>query len=428
MRKIFIYTITSPLHDTFSIESQSKIFLDSLGIDYTPKGEDFNDFGDSAESDLRIIFIRTGGTEELFLSKLQQIKKSKTPIYLLTWNKNNSLAASMEILSYLNQNGIKGEIIHGDSESVCNRISEICLEETHSATETTSALATENCIFDCDKFRSKLCGSRLGVIGKPSNWLISSNVNYNVVKENFGAELIDVPMEELLKRVEIVKDYEEVVEELKSGSFTSNCKNVNAVKNSFEGAAKIYAALKQMIVEKGFDGVTVRCFDLLTSVKNTGCIALSKLNSEGYIAGCEGDIPTALSMLVARKLLGVSGFQANPSYVDLSKGEVMFAHCTIPVSMVDSYQLDSHFESGIGVAIRGFMKNGEVTIFKVSGDFSRCFIEQGILLENGSSPDLCRTQQLIRLTNPNAAKYFLTNPIGNHHIILHGHCKEKLLI
>ena len=101
-------------------------------------------------------------------------------------------------------------------------------------------------------------------------------------------------------------------------------------------------------------------------------------------------------------------------------------HCTIPLSLVESYELTTHFESGIGVAIRGFMKKGPVTVFKVSGDLSRCFIEEGELLENGCAEDLCRTQQLIRLNNPQAAKYFLTNPIGNHHIILEGHCKNLL--
>ena len=63
-------------------------------------------------------------------------------------------------------------------------------------------------------------------------------------------------------------------------------------------------------------------------------------------------------------------------------GEMLFAHCTIPFNMVDYYELDTHFESGIGVGIRGYMKEGPVTIFKVSGDLSRCFIEEGELVQN----------------------------------------------
>ena len=54
------------------------------------------------------------------------------------------------------------------------------------------------------------------------------------------------------------------------------------------------------------------------------------------------------------------------------------------------------------------------------------FAEEGELLENGKAPNLCRTQQLIRFTDKQATKYFLQNPIGNHHIIIQGHWKNLI--
>ena len=154
-------------------------------------------------------------------------------------------------------------------------------------------------------------------------------------------------------------------------------------------------------------------------------MALAKLNAEGYVAGCEGDVPAMLSMMIVRSLLSISGFQANPASINPETGQIVFAHCTIPLDMVERYELDTHFESGIGIGIRGYMKEGPVTIFKVSGDLSRHFIAEGTLLRNESKPDLCRTQQVIQLEDKHlTTDYFLTNPIGNHHIIMPGHCKE----
>ena len=144
------------------------------------------------------------------------------------------------------------------------------------------------------------------------------------------------------------------------------------------------------------------------------------------MAGCEGDVPAMLSMKIAQSLLGVSGFQANPASIDPTTGEMLFAHCTIPFNMVERYEFDTHYESGIGVGIRGYMKEGPVTIFKVSGDLTRHFAEEGELVGNQAQPDLCRTQQIIRLSRPSMTSYFLTNPIGNHHIILPGHHKDLL--
>lgn len=374
MMKIAIYSITSELHDERAVSVVTKEFLQSLGVDYEFKGQTFADYGSHP---LDLIYVRTGGTEGIFKRLLPELlQKSNRPFYLLTSGKSNSLAASMEILSYLRQHNLKGEIIHGSPAYIANRIGLLMK----------IGLAAE-----------KLKGSRLGVIGRPSDWLISSETDYETIKNRLGIELVDIPISELLDTLDGQSD-------------------TNA----------IYQALKTIVEKYGLRGFTLRCFDLLTALKNTGCLALAKLNAENLVAGCEGDVPAMLSMMIVKSLIGVSGFQANPSTIDSETGEVLFAHCTIPLDMVEHYELDTHFESGIGVGVRGYMKEGPVTIFKVSGDLSRWFIAEGQLVRNQAKPDLCRTQQVIQLSDKSQTAYFLTEPIGNHHIIVPGHQKELL--
>ena len=266
-----------------------------------------------------------------------------------------------------------------------------------------------------EEARKKLDGCRLGVIGEPSNWLISSYADYDIVKKRFGIELVDIPMDELLETLEGIPE-----------EMPSETSDREIIRNSLPGANRIYKALRNIIDKHQFQGFTLRCFDLLSTMKNTGCLALAKLNSEGFVAGCEGDVPAMLSMKIIQSIAGLSGFQANPSSIDPETGEILFAHCTIPLNMVERYELDTHFESGIGVGIRGFMMEGAVTVFKVSGDLSRNFIAEGTLVRNQSKPDLCRTQQIIQLSDKCQASYFLTNPIGNHHIIISGNYKSLL--
>ena len=367
---IAIYTITSTLHDAKAINISTQEFLDSLDIKYDMPGTNFTDYGSHA---LDLIYIRTGGTEGIFKQLLPQLQQqAKRPIYLLTSGKSNSLAASMEILSYLNQQGINGEIIHGSTAYINHRIK--VLEKVGEAL-------------------LQMKGSKLGVIGEPSDWLISSRFDHKTIKEQLGIELIYIPMKELLEMPNV---------------------------------KKIYEALKMLVDKYQLQGFTLRCFDLLSTIHDTGCMALAKLNSEGIVAGCEGDVPALLSMFIIKSLTGVSGFQANPASINPETGEMLFAHCTIPLNMVERYEVDTHFESGIGVGIRGFMKEGPVTIFKLAGDLSRHFIGEGRLVRNQAKPDLCRTQQVIELDDKGQTKYFLTQPIGNHHIIVSGHLKELL--
>ena len=393
---IAIYTLTSALHDEETVSKSTHEFLDSLHLDFEWKGADFIDYG---KAPLNIIYVRTGGTEGLFLQLFDELRqRSHHPFYFLTSGKSNSLAASMEILSFLRQQGSEGEIIHGTSQYITHRI---------------------QLLDRVEKAYHSLSGCRLGIIGQPSDWLIASHADKQKVFEQLNIELVDVPMEELLTAIDRAPETLPINLKPQISHYKSQASNL-------KGAAQIYHALKTIVEKYHLAGFTLRCFDLLTSVHNTGCLALAMLNAEGIVAGCEGDVPAMLSMKVAQVITGTMGFQANPANINTVSGHIIFAHCTIPLNMVERFELDTHFESGIGVGIRGYVPPGPVTIFKLSGDLSRSFIAEGSLIECQDKPDLCRTQLLVQLADPSQTSYFFSHPIGNHHIILPGHHKDVL--
>ena len=400
---ISIFTLTSPLHDKAAVDAVTKEFLDSLGIEYSFQGDNYEDYG----TDLSLIYVRTGGTEGLFKELLPTLQGlSRQTILLLTSGKNNSLAASMEILSYLRREGLRGEILHGSPSYIRSRIEALSKVE---------------------EARRFLEYKTLGIVGHPSDWLISSGFDRDVILDKLGILLQYIPMEELLEEYSSLKDevaesWNEIVGRSSTDRSLSGVEGPisTPVKQAIPGAYRLYKALQTLVSDYGLSGLTIRCFDLLTAIHNTGCLALARLNSEGYVAGCEGDVPAMLSMMIGRAVSGVSGFQANPSSIDPETGEIVFSHCTVPLDMVSSFGLDTHFESGIGVGIRGQLPSGPVTVFKVSGDLSRHFVCEGELLRCEAKPDLCRTQTVLKLP-ASAASYFLTEPIGNHHIVLPGH-------
>ncbi|GAH91122.1 unnamed protein product, partial [marine sediment metagenome] len=125
-----------------------------------------------------LIFIKSGGAEVKFKQIFKQISR---PYIVLSSSMHNSLGASLEIASFLKQKGKKVEIIHGDSDYIAKRIKEL------------------RKIF---QVKNKLPSVRLGVIGKPSDWLIASDVDYKKVKETLGISLIDIEMDELVKEIE----------------------------------------------------------------------------------------------------------------------------------------------------------------------------------------------------------------------------------
>ena len=452
-----LYTLTSDLHGELTRNAHNEQFIKdieaAIGEPFDYREGDFSDFG--AKGD--VIYVRTGGTEAIFRKVFEGHEGAR--VRLLTSGQSNSLAASMEILSWLNQQGWDGEIIHGSVQEIASEL----LRYYPAGQSVASPLVKRF------EDRRPLAGKRYGVVGNPSDWLISSAVDYAKTRKVLGAELVDIPISELVSAVTVSPEGTasetfaslipptgtrypseselSSVQRAPAGPSRSRghgrprvseavpswLKALNVPKfgksltdKDFDGALRIYWALKGIVAKYRLDGLTLRCFDLLTAVRNTGCLALAMLNAEGIIAACEGDIPAMLSMAVMRARYGKTGFQANLSRIQ--DGNFLFAHCTVPLDMVSDYCYDTHFESGIGVAIHGILPVGPARLFKISADLEHCIDERINIIDNTYGANLCRTQIVVRgwadrekLLGKDALRnYFLREPLGNHHIIVTG--------
>jgi L-fucose isomerase-like protein len=136
------------------------------------------------------------------------------------------------------------------------------------------------------KTRQALDGVRLGRIGVPSEWLVASLPDEKEVEERWGIRIVDVGSDELLERVKGARpgDSADVVQEWKG--LARGCVEPNDT--DLAAAGRVYTALKEIGREHALGGCTVRCFDLVTSLATTGCMALSQLIDDGQMAGCRG--------------------------------------------------------------------------------------------------------------------------------------------
>lgn len=255
--------------------------------------------------------------------------------------------------------------------------------------------------------------NRLGIIGAPSDWLISCHVDPTLLKNKFDIELINISTDELIK---LVKNHQEKIpESLIKASFN---------KSELDLAYQIYLSIMDLVKKYNLEGFTIRCFDLLSTIHSTSCLALALCNDEGIIGTCEGDVPAMISMFLIKKLLNLPSFQANPSEININNNKMILAHCTLPLKMCTSYKLDTHYESKIGVAIKGELECKNCFIFRISPDLDKFVLLKGKIEENLTRNNLCRTQIVVSIDKN--INYFLTNPLGNHHIIFYGDDANKL--
>ncbi len=343
----------------------------------------------------RMLLILTGGTEGLALARLPGLRG---PVVLLAHPTHNSFPAALEILARVRQEGRRGKIV-------------LLGEGPEGGAELRTTLALMNA-------RRALDGTRLGRVGVPSGWLVASLPDEAAVAERWGIRVVDVPGDELLARVRQASpdDSAGLVRDWKGRARAC----VEPGDADLASAGRVYTALGDLVREHALDACTLRCFDLVTDLSTTGCLALSQLVDEGHVAGCEGDVPATVTMMWMRALTGAYPFMANPQQVVPERNAVWMAHCTIARRLVSGYSLRSHFESGIGVAIQGSCRERSVTLARLGGPaLTELFASDGEILEDGRSEERCRTQFLVGLSEP--VRYFLERPLGNHHVVVPGH-------
>ncbi len=396
---INLITFASLLHRQASVRSSHEIILTELEKYFTVNFIDYQDISKLTPNDFSILFIATGGVERLVIQHFESLPR---PAIILADGMQNSLAAALEISSWLRGRGMKSEILHGELSEIIKRI--FVLHSNFMA-------------------QRSLFGMRIGVIGTPSNWLIASNVDYLLAKRRWGVEYTDVSLERIYEYYEQITDDEvgEVCARLAGRALA--CREASP--EDMIKAMRLYRAIRKIVDEEHLSALTLSCFRLIDQTGTTGCLALALLNDEGIIAGCEGDLQSIFTMLAIRVLTGKPTFMANPSMINSRTNEIILAHCTIGFAQTEQFIIRNHFETESGIGIQGILPTGDITIVKCGGEcLDEYYLSTGTLTENTNYINMCRTQVRIKMNTP--AEYFLKNPLGNHHILLHGNYEQML--
>ena len=337
-----------------------------------------------------LVLVVTGGTERL----IQTLARTGRPVLVLAHELMNSLPAALESLSSLDK-ASRPQLVLGKDASELRKVREF--------SEAARAFA-------------RIGGRRLGLVGGPSPWLTYSLPDREALSRKLGIRLVDIPMSEFSRAHENVdkKLVTELAADARSGAESIDQFGVE----EFERATRIYLAIKSIATRHRLGSVSLKCFDFIKEFKITGCYAVARLNDEGVVAGCEGDIPATTAMIVLSEIAKQPCFLGNVSFV--REHELALAHCTVAPTLTTKYQYRTHFESGIGIAVAGSLRHGaRVTVARFSRKLDRLRAGEGLVVKgDGWNDDLCRTQLEIRMDgNAEAVK---DDPLGNHHVLTYG--------
>lgn len=245
---INLITFASILHKQASVRSSHEVILTELEKYFTVNFIDYKDIDKLSPDDFSIIFIATGGVERLVIQHFESLPR---PAILLADGMQNSLAAALEISSWLRGRGMKSEILHGELPETIKRI--FVLHSNFVA-------------------QRSLFGMRIGVMGTPSSWLVASNVDYLLAKRRWGIEYTDVSLDRIYEYYGQITDDE--VGEACAGLAGKALACREASPEDMIKAMRLYRAIKRIVEEERLSAITLSCFRLIDQTGTPAALPL----------------------------------------------------------------------------------------------------------------------------------------------------------
>lgn len=237
--------------------------------------------------------------------------------------------------------------------------------------------------------------AKLILVGETEPWVVSVSRKIEEY-EKLGLKIEKVSQDEIRERYTSSK--EENGAKYYGYFKTKAKKTVEPTEKDIKDSCRMAYAIVETLKAHKAQGMALACFNLLSTGTNS-CLGVSFINGNTpYIAACEGDLDSAVTMLMMKKLTNTNLWMANPGIHP--NGLINFSHCTAPISITKDkpcdYILRNHHESNIGTSLQVELPmNSRVTACRMSGVTKEVTVQNGEIVD-GEYEKACRTQAYVK--------------------------------
>ncbi|MHB1038511.1 MAG: hypothetical protein ACYC35_29425 [Pirellulales bacterium] len=232
--------------------------------------------------------------------------------------------------------------------------------------------------------------TRILAVGAPKGTAPACNADE--IKKKLGAELVTIPNERVMEAMKAI-DPKAAEAEAEEYWISKARKIVEPTRPEIIESARMYLAVKNLLIEEKAQAITSsHCMG-----DPRGCLTFSKLNDQGAVGACEGDVDSTLTMLVFAYAFGVPGFITDP-VIDTSKNAMIHFHCTSatkldgPAGERRPFSMRTQTDSRGGVALEVENRVGQPVTCAKLVDLDKMLLCPGKIIETSTSPLACRTQ------------------------------------
>jgi L-fucose isomerase-like protein len=221
--------------------------------------------------------------------------------------------------------------------------------------------------------------SKIGIIGHHAKGFYNIDVDEPILYKETGV---------LVQQYELGEVWNKSVSEIDVGKRRQQIQDIfdiNSITNEqLVKVAELTAKLAVFMNEHRLTALAIRCWpEFADEFGISPCAAMSILQSEDYILGCEGDILGLLSMVAQKAIGGETPFLTDFSQVDFEQDFALLWHCGVAAcNLWDGTcvrSLDSYFAGGKGITADFVLKPGKLSLMRIdsAGQEFRIFLQKG---------------------------------------------------
>jgi len=169
---------------------------------------------------------------------------------------------------------------------------------------------------------------------------------------------------------------------------------VEPTREEIISSARFYLAMKDLMIREKSRAITSSgCMGRPAK----GCLTFSKLNDMGMVGACEGDMDSALTMMIFAYAFDIPGFITDPVF-DTSKDALIHFHCTSATRMDGPsgerlpFSIRTQTDSDRGVALEVENRIGQVVTCAKLIDLDTMLVSTGKIFDVTHDELGCRTQ------------------------------------
>lgn len=234
-----------------------------------------------------------------------------------------------------------------------------------------------------------LSQSRLALIGGIASGFYDLYFDERSLRSKFGIAVFNHGLDEVLQKV---KEYKESRVAQILGEIKNEGMNKNVELKYLQKGARVYLALEEIAKENDYQALAISCWPKFQSEYQFDvCSTLGRLNQNHIVASCEGDVVSALSMLLLNYLNHQQSTLMDLVKFDTSDNSLLMWHCG-PTAQCwankERVKYSTHYIDKFGVINDMVFQPQPLTIMRTTQEGREMLLVKGdILASNKKSYD-----------------------------------------